>query len=292
MRQKAFSYANLALAVVLVLGLLAAGCGTGRQSPQTPPTATEATSAEQPAGAKATEAAPAQPAEPTATPVQQPAEPTPTVSAEEVAEDIDDALDNLVKLAPLHLVSSMEYKAGDSEVQKARFEGDVDANGNQHMFLYAGDAEPVELYIVGGKMYIGSGGGQFLAMGEAPEGSTFAFAAMYGGAYLLAYNELRGAKRLGSESVNGFDCDKYQIQYDLSTAGISGAVAEAQGVEWEYEAFAWIEKSTKAIVRARVDWKGKSSEDAEASTFHSEFDVTRGTVKEIKAPENVMSISR
>ncbi|MCL6432123.1 MAG: hypothetical protein K6V36_14905 [Anaerolineae bacterium] len=269
--------AQCALAVTLALALLLTGCSTG-------PKAAQPTAETGPA-----QAAPTKEPEPTGV-----VEPTaePQAAPEDAGERIDNALDNLLKLAPLHLVSYFEYKQGDDKAQTSRFEGDVDANGNQHMFLYVDDGESVELYIVDGTMYLGGGEGQFLAMGEAPEGSTFAFLGLYGGAYLLSYNQLEDAKRLGSESVNGFDCDKYQVRYDLSTAGLSGAIAQAQGVEWEYEAFAWIEKGTRALVRARVDWKGKSSADAEVSTYHSEFDATRGTVKEIKAPEKVMSFGQ
>jgi hypothetical protein len=159
--------AQYALAVTLVLGLLLTGCSSGPKAVQ--PTAETGP----------TQAAPTAEPEPTKV-----VEPTvePQAAPEGAGERIDNALDSLLKLAPLHLVSYFEYKQGDDKAQTSRFEGDVDANGNQHMFLYVDDAESLELYIVDGTMYLGGGEGQFLAMGEAPEGSTFAFLGLYGGA--------------------------------------------------------------------------------------------------------------
>ena len=279
MRKTTSTVAQLALAAMLVLGLLASGCGIAKQAAQSA------------VGTTVAQALPTEEPEPTEV-VEPTEEPEEAVGeeGEEAGEEIDNALDNLVELAPLHMVSVFEYKEGEEITNKSRFEGDLDANGNQHIFISSGEEEPVEIYIVDDTMYLKGEEDQFISLGEIEEEGGFAILAVYGGAYLLAYNDLQDARRLGSESANGFDCDKYQIQYDLASAGLSGAVAGAQGVQWEYESFAWIEKDTKALVKARVDWKGKGSGDEVMSSFHSEFDATPGTVEEITAPENVLII--
>jgi hypothetical protein len=260
----------------VVLALLLAACSSG------------------PSATKGPEAQPTTPAESVATKVAEPtAEPeaTPEVASDE-GTLVANTVDNLVKLAPVHLVSQYEYKEGDEVTNKSRFEADVDANGNQHLWLYDQSDAVTEMYIVDKTMYIGMGGGQFVPTGEVEDDASFAILAVYGGAYFLAYNNLEDARNVGSESVNGYQAVKYEINYDLASLGLGGLVANAQGAEWTYQGFAWVDSGSGALVRGRVDWSGKAADSDVTQSIHSEFDATPGTVTEITAPENVLSLEQ
>ena len=276
MQRRVFTIIRLALVCFVIAGLALAGCG-GRRS---------AAPSEGQAGAAPTAAleATAEPEEPTAPPEES--------GSEAVGEEaeVTGALDNLLKLAPLHMRSVFVATDADGETTEVRFEGDLDAKGNQHVLLYGEDDQATELYVVDGKLYIGVEGSQFMALGEVEAGESFAFVALYGGAYLLAYNDLGSAKRVGSETVNGFQTDKYEVKLDLASFGLGGLAAEAQGAEFKYEGYAWVESSSGALVRSQVDWTAKASAEEKAETWHAEFDATKATVEEIQAPENVLSL--
>ncbi|MGQ9683088.1 MAG: hypothetical protein ACUVX9_11160 [Anaerolineae bacterium] len=203
-------------------------------------------------------------------------------------------LDNLVKLAPVHIKSSYELKEGDRVVRWGSLEGDIDANGNQHLFLTNDGGSPSELYLIDGALYIKSDDSdQFVKMegfGDDAD-STFAFIALYGGAYMLAFNNLQEARMLGSESVNGYNTQKYEFKSDLASLGVSGLAAGVQGATWEYQNMAWIETSQQAIVKGLLAWVAKGADDAEPSSFTSSFDAMPGTVKSIQPPDNVLDLS-
>lgn len=227
------------------------------------------------------------------------AEPTPEPEVEATAEPpadegtvVENTVDNLVKLAPVHLVSQFVYKENDEVTNTSRFEADVDANGNQHLWLYDQNDTVTEMYIVDKTMYIGTGDGQFMPTGEVEDDAGFAVLAVYGGAYFLAYNNLEDARKVGSEAVNGYQAVKYEIQYDLASLGLGGVVAGAQGAEFSYQGFAWVDSASGALVRARVDWSSKAADSDVTQSIHSEFDATPGTVTEITAPENVLSLGQ
>lgn len=156
MRKTTSTVAQLALAVMLVLGLLASGCGIARKAAQSA------------VGTTVAQALPTEEPEPTEV-VEPTEEPEEAEGEEEAGEEIDNTLDNLLQLAPLHLVSLFEYKEGDETTRKGRFEGDLDANGNQHMILSSDDSEPVEIYIVDNTMYLKTEDGQFISLGEVED---------------------------------------------------------------------------------------------------------------------------
>jgi len=280
---------QLGLVAVMILGLVGAGCGGIRQAGESP----ARTKVAEVAATVASEAeeTPATELEATETPEAAEATPEPEATASEgEEEEIEEPLNNLLKLAPLHVTSSFVQKSGDEVANKSRYEADIDASGNQHMFFYDQNDQKTEMYLVDRTLYIGTEEGQFLGVGDIEEDAGFAFLAIYGGAYLLGFNNMEEAKRVGSETVSGFDCDKYEFKYDLAGLGLSGLAADVQGAEWEYKAFAWIEKTTKAVVRGQVDWKSKSADSDVVETFHSEFEATKGTVDKIEPPENVLNV--
>lgn len=224
-----------------------------------------------------------------------PEEETPEPEAEPSGEttSMEGTVGKLLQLAPVHLESAYETKMGDVVESSLRFSGDMDANGNQHVFLYDQGELSAELYVVDGTLYVGTeadGETVFISLGESAEQGDISYLAVYGGAYLLVFDDLEEATLVGSESVNGYDTDKYRIAYDLSSLGLGGFVEGAQGAEWNYEGYAWIEKETGALVKAVVDWSGKGSDDEELESYHSEFEATPGDFGEITAPENVMSL--
>lgn len=275
MHGRRYTVIQLALACLMIASLGLAGCGGPKQA---------AGPSDQPGAAQAAPtSAPEPTAEPTATP-----EPSGPEAGEET--EVTGALDNLLELTPLHLTSAFVTTDADGDTTTSRFEADLDAKGNQHLFIYGEDDQATELYVVDGTMYIGIEGGQFMPMGELEAGDSFAFIGMYGGAYLLAYNDLANARMVGSESVNGFQTDKYEVNLNLASLGLGGLAAGAQGAEFSYEGYAWIEQASQALVRSQVDWSSKSADQEKADTWHAEFDATKGTVEEIQAPENVLSL--
>ena len=267
-----------AVAALLGISLMLAGCGGKAKEPPTEPVPTVESSQAEPTA----EAAQAQP----------------TAGSSEAAsageggsQEITNALDNLLKLAPVHLKSSFNVKKGDQVSSQGRFEGDLDAKGNQHIVLYDENDNTTELYLVGGKMYIKSDGDQYMAIGDVPQDSAFSFLAIYGGAYLLAFNDMQDAKKVGRETVNEFPADKYEFKYNLASLGLAGAVEGAQGAAFDYKGYGWIEPQSQALVRSQVDWTSKGASEQEAEAYHSEFEASRGTFGEIRAPANVLDLS-
>ena len=275
---------HLVLASLMIASLLVTGCGAARKAGESLAKTKVAEVAEE-----VSEAVESQEAEP----AEEEGEEAAGAEAEEAEGEQaapEDTLDNVVRLAPVHVVSSLTVKEGDEVTHQSSYEADIDAHGNQHMIIRDQDGQEFELYLVDGTLYIGTGEGQFVATGEAEEDAGFAFLAMYGGAYLLAYNDLSDATRLGREEVNGFATVKYEFKYDLASAGLGGVAAMAEGAQFDYEGYAWVEPDSGALVRSRVDWTGKAADEEVTHAWHSEFDVTRGTVTEITAPENVLSL--
>ncbi len=265
----------ISLAALMVLSLTLSGCGAIGAAKQAVDIAKElATQVPQQLGA-------------TPTPATEPeAEATPT----EAATELENTFDNLVKLAPVHMTSSYVYKKGETVQSSLSYEADLDANGNQRLTLQSNNDDPVEIYVVDGKMYIGMGEGQFMTMGDVEQDAGFSFLAVYGGAYLLAFNNLEEATLVGTEAVAPWQAKKYQVNMDLGTFGVAGLVSGVQGAEWQYQGFAWIETTKSALVKATVDWSGKSAGATETEGYHSEFLASQGTVTEITAPENVVSL--
>lgn len=259
------------LAALMALSLVLSGCGAIGAAKQVVDTAKElATKA--PDVVKELQPGAAATAEPTA-----PAEAT---------AKLENSFDNLIKLAPVHMSSAWVSKVGDEVRSSMSYEADVDANGNQHIKLLSND-EPVEIITADGKMYFKVDDDQFVAMGESQEG--FSFLAVYGGAYLLAFNDLQEAKLLGKEAVGPWQANKYEIKMDLASLGAGGIIGGLQGAQWDYKGTAWVEPESGALVKAVVDWSAKGTGDDETESWHSEFLASKGTVTEITAPENVVS---
>jgi hypothetical protein len=269
-----------AFAVIVILSLALAGCGGGAKATPT------AEAKEPTAKAQATTApttASSDKTQPTAT----------TASSDDTSSsqtDLEKTLDNVKKLAPVHMVSSYTYKKGNETTSDSKVEADLDAKGNQHLLLYDKGEVSAEIYIVDGKLYMGAGDGQYAPLGDMPQDGAFSFLALYGGTYLLALNDLKEAKKLGTETVNGYSATKYEIQYDLASMGVSGLAAGVAGASFDYKGFAWVEPKTSALVAAQVDWSSKAVGDSPAESFHSELAVTKGTIAEIKAPEGIISM--
>jgi len=279
MRKPTLRALQFVLIGIVLLSLLLAGCG-GKPAAQSGEPG-QATQGNQAGTGEEKE-------EPTATPEQQ-EEATP---AEESSTEVENALDNALKLAPLHITTSYLSKKGDAVRSQVGLEADLDAKGNQHLLLTDQGGQVTEIYLVDGKMYLKSADmEQFIAMpSDIGKDSTFAFVAIYGGAFLLGYNDLKDARKVGSENVNGFQCDKYEIKYDLASLGLTGLAAGTTGAQWDYKGYAWIETRNMALVRAQVDWLSKGAEETEAESFHSEYEAKPGTVTEVKPPENVLEI--
>ena len=258
---------RLCLVVLIVVSVTLVGCGGKQARPKS--------------GARATQAAKGAPEE---QPQAKATKAAPTTSGGEEKTELESTLDNFVKLAPLHITSTFVYKKGEKVEWTSRFEADLDAKGNEHILIYDQNNQKTELYIVDLKLDLKDESGAVMALGDMPKGGAFTFLAVYGGAYLLAFNNLEEARRVGSETVNGFSTDKYEIKINLMNAGIPGAAVKVQGAEWDYKGLGWIEKQAKALVRAQVDWKGKPSGQDILESYHSEFEAQKGTVTEIKAP--------
>lgn len=266
--------ALLALLAAVVLSTTLLGCGAADTGKQAANAAKEpATQVPQQASTSA-----------------KPATPKPGATPTAETTEVENAFNNLVKLAPVHLKSAFVTKKGEKVQSSVSYEADVDAKGNQHLKLMSGDGDPVELYVVDGKMYVGAGEGQFVMAGDVEKDAGFAFLAIYGGAYLLAFNELKDAKLVGSEAVGPWQANKYQVNLNLASFGAAGLVAGAQGAQWQYQGFAWIEPTKQALVKATADWSGKAAGAAETESYHSEFLASKGTVTEIKAPEGVLGL--
>lgn len=264
----------IGLAALMVLSLMLSGCGAINAAKQVADVAKELAT-------KAPDIA-----KEVATRVPQQSEPEPTAEPAEATE-VDNAFDNLVKLAPVHLKSSWVSKIGDEVRSEMSYEADIDAKGNQRMTLVSG-GEPIEILIVDKTMYMKAEDDQYVSLGEGDAG--FDILAAFGGAYLLSFNKLEEATLVGSEAVGPWQAKKYQVNVNLASAGLSGFVAGAQGAKWDYKSFAWIENSQSALVKATVVWSAKGTGDAQTESFHSEFLATPGTVTEIKAPENAASM--
>jgi hypothetical protein len=264
------------LLMLVLVSLLLVACGGKPSTPK---------AGKQPEG-KTEKATPTQKPQAKATEVKD--TPTPSEGGEQT--ELGNLLDNLAKLAPLHLTSSFTYKKGDQPESTSSFEADLDAKGNQHIYLHDQNNQKTELYVVDLKLYIRDEDGTVLALGDLPQGGAFAFLAVYGGAYLLALNNPENARRVGSETVNGFATDKYEVKVNLMAAGVAGVAAKVEGAEWDYKGYAWIESRAKALVRSQVDWKGRGSSQEAMESYHAEFEAKKGTVTEITAPTNATAI--
>ncbi len=274
---------QLGLVAVLLASLVLTGCGGGKPAAG----GNEGNGSE----AEAT-TAPEATAVPEVVPTAEPAAEEPTASEEtgEETTEITNALDNVLQLAPVHITSAFENKRDEAVQNKGRVEADLDPKGNEHLIFYDQNDAKTELYLVDGTLYLGSEQGFIPVSQDVDKENAFSFVAIYGGAFLMGFNDLEDAKKVGSESVNGYQTDKYEIKYDLLGAGLGEAALATQGVEYEMKAYAWVETTTKAVVKGQVDWRSKAADTNVVETFHSEYNAEPGQVSEVKPPENLIQI--
>ncbi len=225
---------------------------------------------------------------PTATPV--PPTPTTVAAAEPTAAEttqMDSLLTNVSKLAPVHVVSTTTTKEGDTVTQNSKLEMDMDAAGNYHMILYTDDTVDAEIYIVDGQMYMGGGDEQFVAF-PSEDMDPWAIVAAYGGAFLWVFDTMEDASLIGTETVNGFNTNKYSYQIDLSAMGLAGLLAGQEGNFLEYQGFAWVEMSAKALVKSQVKFQVQEAGDAQVTEVQTTFDAEKANIPTIQEPENVL----
>ncbi len=217
---------------------------------------------------------------PTNTPTPEP-QPTPAELTE-----LDSLISNLARLAPVRVESTLSSKEGDATARVTRTEAEIDAAGNQRVQLYEGDNLTTEFLFVDKQMYLATGDNQYMAMGETDDPWTVLM--VYGGAFLLVFNNLQDAEFVGKEQVNGFSANKYRVQIDLSQFGLGGFVAGQQGAVLEYEGFAWVEMNAKALVKAETLYRAKSATDEKVTEWRATFNAQKADVPAIEKPANIL----
>jgi len=263
MHKRGGTIIHLALIGLVAASLILAGCGR-KATPQATPTPQEKATVAQAESA--------------------------TASGNGSTSETEKLLDNLLQLAPVHFTSSFTYTKGSNVTSKADLEGDLDARGSEHLYINDQNGQKMELYLVGGTLYLKSESDEgFVALSNMPQDSAFSFLSIYGGAYLLGFNQIKDAREVGSETVNGYDAVKYAIQQDNSSLSLSGLITTTKDIKWDYQGFIWVEPKTRAMVRAVVQW----TTDAEGvkESYESEFNATKGTESMIDAPTNVIDLS-
>lgn len=221
---------------------------------------------------------------PTPVPTDTPVPPTPEETAG--ADELDSLISHLALLAPVHVVSVLTQTEGDNAPKVTKTEADIDAAGNQRIRLYDGDTMTADILFVDKQMYMGTGENQYVALG--PQDDPWIALTIYGGAFLLMFNNLQEAEFVGREQANGFSTNKYRVQIDLSQFGLSGLIAGQQGAVLDYEGFAWVEMNAKALVKAQVLYRAKSTTDEKVTEIRTEFDAVRADVAPIETPTNVI----
>ncbi len=264
MKTKHLMIRAVAALLVIVMATTTAACGGAKSTPKPTPTPV-----------------------PSPTPTPQPTDtPVPTPPAESETAELNSLISHLSQLAPVRVVSVLSQTEGDSLARVSRTEAEIDAAGNQRVRLYDGDNLSAELLFVDKQMYMGTGEDQYVFMGEQDD--PWIALSIYGGAFLLLFNDLQQAEFVGKEQVNGFSTNKYRMQIDLSQFGLSGFVAGQQGAVLEYEGFAWVEMNAKALVKAQVLYRAKSTTDEKVTEIRTEFDAVKADIAPIEKPANVI----
>lgn len=264
MKTRSFLIRAIAVLLVVAMTTALAGCGGGAKSTPKP----QATAAPTPTPV------------PTNTPTPEP-QPTQAETTE-----LDSLISHLGLLAPVRVVSTFTTKEGDNPESVTRTETEIDAAGNQRVRLYQGENLTVELLFVDKQMYVKSENDQYLAMGE--QNDPWDALVIYGGAFLLIFNNLQEAEFVGKEQVNGFNTNKYRVKIDLSQFGLSGLLAGQQGVVLDYEGFAWVEMNAKALVKAETLYRAKSTTDEKVTEMRTAFNAEKADVAPIETPTNVI----
>lgn len=263
MRARNVLFQAMSVLLIIAMTLPLAGCGGGAKSTPKPTDTPVPT--------------------PTPRPTDTPVPPTPEEPTG--AEELDSLIQHLTLLAPVRVVSVLTQKEGDNPATVTKTEAEIDAAGNQRVRLYDGDSVSGEFLFLDKQMYM-SAGDQYVALGEVDD--PWAVLTLYGGAFLLMFNNLQEAESVGKEQANGFSTNKYRIRIDLSQFGLAGFVAGQQGAVVDYEGFAWVETNAKALVKAQVIYRAKSTTDEKVTEIRTEFDAVRADVAPIEKPANII----
>ncbi len=276
------------LLAVLVIPLLACGplSGKVKQAKEVAETAQQVAT-----GVAATVEAKADTAAPVGTEVPSAGQATEPVK-EVDAGQLTHLLANVVKLAPVHATSLWARYKGQELQEKARVEMDIDEAGNRHVFVSSGDEDTLrtELVQVDGDMFVRSGPDEeFLVLSGQAGAGDLDFMAFYGAPWLLFFNDVEQASPVGSETVNGFETDKYDIKFNTLSLGPLGAAALIRGGLVDYKGTGWIEPHSLALVKSSVDITVKDSGDAQPTILQVRYDVTKADVAPIQRPSNVFA---
>lgn len=253
----------MSVLLIIAMALPLAGCGGGAKSTPKPTDTPVPT--------------------PTPRPTDTPVPPTPEEPTG--AEELDSLIQHLTLLAPVRVVSVLMQKEGDNPATVTKTEAEIDAAGNQRVRLYDGDSVSGEFLFLDKQMYMRAGD-QYVALGEVDD--PWVVLTLYGGAFLLVFNNLQEAEFVGREQANGFSTNKYRIRIDLSQFGLAGLMAGQQGAVLDYEGFAWVETNAKALVKAQVIYRAKSTTDEKVTEIRTEFDAVRADVAPIEKPANII----
>jgi len=218
------------------------------------------------------------------------AEATTAPSAGTGQEQLNNTLANVVKLAPVHATSLWASYNGKDLKRKMRVEMDIDTVGNRHIFIFQGGKMQTEIVAFGDQLFLRNGPDeQFISLPGQAGGADLAYMSLYGAPWLMFFNDVQNAKKVGHETVNGFSADKYDTKFNTMGMGILGAAAAAQGGAFDYKGTAWIESKTKALVKATVDITVKNKGNKVPSVFQVRYDVKKAKVAPIQKPTNVFT---
>jgi len=206
-------------------------------------------------------------------------------------EVLHNTLNNIVKLAPVHATSLWATYKGKDLQEKFRVEMDIDTNGNRHIFIFQGDKSQTEIIAFDNDLYIRNGPDeQFLLLPGQTGEADLGYLAAYGAPWIVFFNDVKNAKKVGHESVNGFSADKYDTKFNtLGMGGILGAAAAAQGGIFDYKGNAWIETKNKALVKATVDITVKEKGKKVPTILQIRYDVKKARVEPVQKPTDVFS---
>ena len=275
------------LTIVLIVPILACGPFGGQAKQPTKAAApTEQAAPAESGGAQAPAPATKKPL-PTAKATEAPAKKvtaTPT--------SLNNLLSNVVKLVPVHVTTIYTVYEGKRVQDRAHMEIDIDAAGNRHIFVYSGeeDEQQAEILVVDKALFMrGSAEDQYLQVPMQGGEEDWTFLMMYGAPWFLFFNDVENASKVGAETVNGFSTDKYEVKFNMTNLGPLGAAAALQGGMFDYKGTGWIEKNSRALVKAAVSLTGKGKQDKQPTTIQLQFDVKKASVAPIKKPDNVFS---
>lgn len=287
------SYSNarrhwFGLLAILIIPLLACGplSGKAKQAKEVAETAQQVAT-----GVAATVQAKADTAAPVGTEVPSAGQATEPVKEVDTGQ-LTHLLANVVKLAPVHAASLWARYEGQELQEKARVEMDIDEAGNRHVFVSSGDEDTLrtELVQVDGDMFVRSGPDEeFLVLSGQAGAGDLDFMAFYGAPWLLFFNDVEQASRVGSETVNGFETDKYDMKFNTLNLGPVGAAALIRGGLVDYKGTGWVEQNTRALVKSSVDITVKDNGEAQPTLLQVRYDVTKADVAPIQKPSNVFA---